>query len=457
MNKLRSTMKNQFPRFRDFLIIMLFFVVFSIPLSLLQPIIPSNWFILLNYVIPMVLTIYVTRKFFNKKGKFNFSPKYLDLMPLIIVLSYAFLIVGEFTVFLLPKPTGFFKELFDMLNETLEVIFKNKILGFLMVAVAAPILEEILFRGIILKSLLKKYHPWKAILYSSIAFGIFHLNPWQFLYAMVLGVLLGYMYWKTHSLFYPIFIHFLLNGTAFLMAQLVDVKPNEGFVDYWTHNLSQYYVLVALALLIIIISYFILEKYFSKNTKVLILATQNPHKIQEIKKILPSSIRLKMLNDLGFKGKLKETGQTLEENAKQKMRQIAVPYDVDVIADDTGLEVEALNGLPGVFSARYDGENASYQQNVDKLLKEMQGVSNRNAKFRTVIAVSYGNKEYLLEGEIKGKIAEEPRGSYGFGYDSVFIPETYTQTFAELKPEIKNKISHRSKALKKLKELFDKL
>ncbi len=452
-------MKKRFPTFGHLVIILLYFIIFTFPFSKLKEIVPksfSAWLMLLSFVIPMYLTIWSTRKTFGKKGKLNYKPNYWTLLPLIILVSYAFFIIGEFTIFLLPEPTGIWKKIFDMLNETMAQVFNNQIAGFLMVAIAAPILEESLFRGIILKALLKKYNPYVAILISAIVFGVFHMNPWQFLYATVLGLFLGYMYWKTKSLFYPIFIHFLLNSTMFFAAQMNDIKETEGLVENLTGNdLIQYLILVLLAVMIVVFAWIFFEKYFAQVPKELVLATQNPHKIEEIKQILPKNYQLKSLKDLGFEGKLKETGKTLEANALQKVRQIAVPYDVDAIADDTGLEVKSLNGAPGVYSARYAGENASYEDNVQKLLIDMKGVENREAQFRTVVAYSKGNKEHIVSGIVKGHITTEPRGAGGFGYDSVFIPEGYTQTFAEMGESEKNKISHRAIALQKLKKKFD--
>ena len=451
-------MKKRFPTIGHFGIIFLFYIVFTIPFVFVQLIAPkfqNIWFSLLGYVIPLSLTIWATRRNFNKKGKLNFKPGHLQLLPLVIVTSYAFLIVGEMTVFLLPEPTGFWKKLFDQLNNQIEAIFNNRIAGFLMVSVAAPILEETLFRGVLLKALLKKYNPYKAILWSAVAFGIFHLNPWQFLYATVLGLFLGYMYWKTKSLFYPILIHFLLNSTMFFASQMVNIKEEEGLTEHLTGNdLLRFLVIVIFAFLVIFFMWKFFEYYFSKVPKNIVLATQNKHKIDEISKILPENYRIKSLQDLGFEGELKETGETLEANALQKVRQIAVPYDVDAIADDTGLEVAALNGAPGVFSARYAGEDASYEDNVQKLLEEMKNVENRQAQFRTVVAYSKGNEEITVSGEIKGHITTEPRGSGGFGYDSVFVPEGYTQTFAEMSESEKNKISHRAVALQKLKSVI---
>ena len=452
-------MKPKFPTFKHFLLIFLFYILFSIPAGVpmlaLQSINPALG-MLLAYITATGLTIWATMRYFNRKAKFNFKPSHLMLLPLVVLTAYAFLIVGEFTVELLPEPTGVMKKLFDNMNKTFEMVFQHKILGFLTIAVAAPLLEEMLFRGIILRALLKKTKPWKAILFTAIAFGIFHGNPWQFLYATVVGIYLGYLYWRTQSLFYPILVHFVLNGTAFVSAALMNTNPEDGLVEQ-VGSMNTLYVMVVLALGFIYINYLLFEKQFSLQKKHLVLATQNQHKIQEIKKILPDNMVLQSLGNIGFKGELKETGTTLEQNALQKMWQIARPYDVDALADDTGLEVDALDGAPGVYSARYAGEKASYQDNVDKLLQEMQGVTNRQARFRTVIALSIGDKEFTVEGKVNGHITEAPRGVNGFGYDSVFVPEGQNLTFAEMTDEQKNTISHRGRALQKLKDILKEL
>ncbi len=449
--------KRTFPKFTHFIGVIAFYILFSIPFSIIAAQFPPHlktFGMLLGYIFPMLLTIWAVRKTFDKRGTQFFTFKHINLLPLIIVGAFAFLIIGEATVLLLPEPTGIFKDLFDQLENAMKTLFSDKISGYIMIAVAAPILEEILFRGVILRALLKKYSPWKAILISALVFGVFHMNPWQFLYATVLGLYLGYIYWKTRSLFYPILIHWLLNSTAFIAGQYQD--PSENLTSTITHKQAQGMILlVIISLIIVYFIYVYFEKYFAELPKKFVVATGNPHKIQEIRNILPAKIHLTDLKQLGHEGELKETGTTLSENALQKMRQIAYPYDENVIADDTGLEVEALEGAPGVYSARYAGEHASYQDNVEKLLKEMEGVENRNARFRTVIAVSDGPKELLFEGEIKGKIADSPRGERGFGYDSVFIPEGYEKTFAEMSEEEKNKISHRANALKKLKKYMD--
>jgi len=451
-------MKNRFPTFWHLLAILGLFVLFTVPFSLLDSLFPASskpLAMLIAYVFPMIITIWAVMKIYNLKGSLNYKVSHLSILPVIIVASYAFLIVGEFTVEMLPKPSGIFKTLFDSMNEAMTVIFKSKVIGFLMIAVAAPILEETLFRGIILKYLLKKVNPWKAIIFTALAFGIFHMNPWQLLYATVLGILLGYIYWKTRSLFYPIIIHFVLNGTAFMAAQYADIKANDGISDSFESK-NSLYLAVAISLILIYVIYLFLEKYFAQDERKLVLATQNKHKIAEIEKILPKNIKLISMKDIGFKGDLVETGNTLEANARQKMRQIAVPYAVDVLADDTGLEVAALDGAPGVYSARYAGEQASYEDNAAKLMQEMEGVTDRSAQFKTIIALSDTKDELYFSGILKGSITKSPRGTGGFGYDAVFIPEGYTQTFAEMGEEEKNKISHRFLALQKLKEYFER-
>ncbi len=447
-------MNNRFPKFTHLLAILGYFFLFTIPFSLL-----INYFkggyktfgMFLAYVFPMLLTIWATRKTFNRYGKINYKPSHLQLIPFIILGAYAFLIVGEFTVYLLPESSGWLKEIEEQLAKQMESLFSDRISGFLMIAVAAPILEETLFRGIILKAMLKKYTPWKAIIISAVAFGVFHLNPWQFLYATVIGIYLGYIYWKTRSLFYPILIHFLLNGTAFIVGQYQN--PEDGITEVLSDEMKYgMFVFTVIALVIIWFFYRYFEKYFKEQKQTIYVATGNKHKLLEIKNIIKQNIDFKPISELGHKTELIETGTDLKANALQKLRQISVPYDEDVIADDTGLEVESLNGSPGVYSARYAGENASYEDNVNKLLEEMKDKTNRNAQFRTIIALSDGNKEITFEGIIKGQIAETPRGTNGFGYDSVFIPEGYNKTFAEMTDKEKNSISHRARALEKLKE-----
>ncbi len=182
----------------------------------------------------------------------------------------------------------------------------------------------------------------------------------------------------------------------------------------------------------------------------LVFATNNQYKFQEINKTLENKITLLNLKDLDFHDEIPETHETIEENAREKALYIYNRFHLNCFADDTGLEVDALNGRPGVYSARYAGESCSFEDNMKKILHEMTGISNRKAKFRTVIAlVEEGNIRYF-EGIIHGKILESPIGHEGFGYDPVFQPEGYNKTFAEMTLHEKNKISHRAIAINKL-------
>ncbi len=181
--------------------------------------------------------------------------------------------------------------------------------------------------------------------------------------------------------------------------------------------------------------------------KKLVFATNNAHKLEEIAAILGEKIKLLSLKDIECTADIPETANTLEGNATQKAEYIYQQYGLDCFADDTGLEVEALDGAPGVFSARYAGEGHNSEDNMQKLLQNLQGVTNRKAQFRTVICLIWDGKKYLFEGICKGEIIEEKRGNAGFGYDPIFVPEGYDQTFAELGNDIKNSISHRAKAV----------
>ncbi|MDR2534002.1 MAG: non-canonical purine NTP diphosphatase [Tannerellaceae bacterium] len=182
----------------------------------------------------------------------------------------------------------------------------------------------------------------------------------------------------------------------------------------------------------------------------IVFATHNAHKIAEAAAILGSRISILSLADIGCLDEIPETASTLEGNALLKARYVYDSYKLACFADDTGLEVEALNNAPGVYSARYAGEPCNPQANIDKLLAELKGVENRRAKFRTAVALITQSGEYLFEGEIKGRIIEERRGGAGFGYDPVFIPNGSEKTFAELSAEEKNLISHRGKAIGRL-------
>ena len=182
----------------------------------------------------------------------------------------------------------------------------------------------------------------------------------------------------------------------------------------------------------------------------LVFVTHNKHKISEVSAIAGTDIVVSGLADFNFYDEIPETTGTFEGNALQKARYFYERFHCDCFADDTGLEVNALDGHPGVYSARYAGEHATYGENVDKLLKEMKGVTDRRARFVTVVALILNGKEYLFEGEVKGEIIVEPRGTSGFGYDPVFKPDFSPLTFAELGEEEKNLYSHRGNALRKM-------
>ncbi len=189
----------------------------------------------------------------------------------------------------------------------------------------------------------------------------------------------------------------------------------------------------------------------------IVFATNNQHKLSEVRNILSDDFEIISLKELGFNDDIPETGVTLAENASQKSQFIFEKFQVDCFSDDTGLEVEALNGAPGVYSARYAGEKATYEDNVNKLLFEMKGQTNRKAAFKTVISLILDGKEYLFEGKVEGKIVPVKRGAGGFGYDPVFLPAGFDKTFSEMPPELKNKISHRGKATAKLVDFLQAL
>ena len=184
--------------------------------------------------------------------------------------------------------------------------------------------------------------------------------------------------------------------------------------------------------------------------KKIVFATNNKHKLDEIRKITAGKIEILSLSDINCNEDIEETGTTLEENALIKVRYVKNKYGYDCFGDDSGLEVEALNGEPGVYSSRYAGAQCNPQDNMNKLLDALQGINNRNAQFRTVIAVTLNNNEHLFEGVVKGHITTEKHGSNGFGYDPIFMPIGYNNTFGELSDEVKNGISHRAVAMEKL-------
>lgn len=191
--------------------------------------------------------------------------------------------------------------------------------------------------------------------------------------------------------------------------------------------------------------------------KRLVFATNNAHKLEEIRAILGNSIEILSLADIHCLADIPETADTLEGNARQKSRYVYEHYGLDCFADDTGLEVESLGGAPGVYSARYaDGQGHDSQANMNKLLKEMEEKNDRKAQFRTIISLIEKGEERQFEGIVKGQITREKRGESGFGYDPIFQPDGYETTFAELGSDIKNRISHRARAVAALCDYLTK-
>lgn len=190
--------------------------------------------------------------------------------------------------------------------------------------------------------------------------------------------------------------------------------------------------------------------------KNIVFATNNQNKLREIRDIVGSKYNILSLSDINCHEDIPETADTIEGNALLKARFVKEKYGYDCFADDTGLEVEALDNRPGVYSARFAGEDCNSENNINKLLSELEGIENRKARFRTVIALIKGETEEEFEGVIYGNISHERHGEGGFGYDKVFVPENYEKTFAEMLPEEKNSISHRAKATRLLIEYLNK-
>ena len=188
----------------------------------------------------------------------------------------------------------------------------------------------------------------------------------------------------------------------------------------------------------------------------LVFASNNKNKIQEIQALVPNTIQIVSLEEIGCFEDIPETADTIEGNAILKANYVTEKYGYDCFADDTGLEVEALNGAPGVYSARYAGEQKDANDNMDKLLFKLKDKTNRKANFKTVIALNLKGKQNLFSGIIHGKIIEEKIGANGFGYDPIFVADGYNKTFAELSMEEKSTISHRGIAVKQLIEYFMK-
>jgi XTP/dITP diphosphohydrolase len=186
----------------------------------------------------------------------------------------------------------------------------------------------------------------------------------------------------------------------------------------------------------------------------LVFATNNRHKLEEVQSLLGNEIKLLSLKEIGCFDEIPEDFETLKENAAQKARYIFDKYKINCFADDTGLEIDALNGEPGVYSARYAGESCSFDDNMNKVLEKMQGIENRKACFKTVIALIIDGKEYYFEGQVNGEMLKEKTGSDGFGYDPIFKPEGFDLSFAQMSLDEKNKISHRARATEKLVEFL---
>jgi len=191
--------------------------------------------------------------------------------------------------------------------------------------------------------------------------------------------------------------------------------------------------------------------------KEIVFATNNAHKLEEVNYALKDHYIVKSLKEIGFNEDIPEPYETLEENAQTKSKTIFERFHIDCFADDTGLEVEALNGAPGVYSARYAGAGCSFEDNVKKLLSELDGQENRKARFRTIVSLYLNGTEHRFEGIVEGIITKERSGDEGFGYDPIFQPNGYSTTFAEMSIEEKNKISHRGLAVLKLVNFLKQL
>jgi XTP/dITP diphosphohydrolase len=184
--------------------------------------------------------------------------------------------------------------------------------------------------------------------------------------------------------------------------------------------------------------------------KTICLASNNSHKVIELKELLESSFEIKTLSDIGCMEDIEETADSMEGNSLVKANHVFENYGLNCIADDSGLEVDALNGEPGVFSARYAGEHGNHEKNMSKLLKNLKGKTNRKARFRTVVTLILDGDRTIFEGMVEGRIIEERRGKHGFGYDPIFVPDGQELTFAQMTMEQKIPISHRGRAVEKL-------
>ena len=188
----------------------------------------------------------------------------------------------------------------------------------------------------------------------------------------------------------------------------------------------------------------------------IIFATHNQNKVTELSQLIPKKYNILSLNDIGCVKEIEETGSTLEENAKIKADYVRYKYGLDCFSDDSGLEVDALKGAPGVFSARYAGNQKNNDANIKKIWKKLRGQSNPKATFRSIFHVHFNNKTFSFQGKVDGNLIFEKRGLNGFGYDPIFIPNGHNQTFAELEDVVKNKISHRALATVQFLKLLER-
>jgi len=186
----------------------------------------------------------------------------------------------------------------------------------------------------------------------------------------------------------------------------------------------------------------------------LVFATNNRHKLEEVAAKIGDRVKLLTLEDMGCRDEIPETGHTFRENASLKSHYIYQKYKLDCFGDDSGLEIDALNGEPGVYSARYAGTHGDHEANMDKVLAKLAGQTNRKARFRTVISLTWNGDEHFFEGIVEGTIRHQRSGSKGFGYDPIFQPDGYAITFAEMSMEEKNRISHRGRAVEQLVEFL---
>ena len=189
----------------------------------------------------------------------------------------------------------------------------------------------------------------------------------------------------------------------------------------------------------------------------IVFATNNPNKLKEIQSLIPKEIEIISLNEIGFNEDIPETGDTLEANAFQKAHYIKDNFNYDCFADDTGLEIDELNGDPGVYSARYAGPERNANANMNKVLNELKGKKNRKAQFRTAIALILKGEEHLFEGKVEGYISKDKQGNEGFGYDPIFIPENDIRSFAQMSIQEKGAVSHRGRAVRKLVAYLNKI